>query len=270
MSHVRYTLWLEKDGLENDDVVLARGLTIPEAAKFICGYGNAKPFVCDRPHGTFRSVELRQHDCKYKPIVTIGATVPLTDDRDADTRLATEMIDIQVFERHNEFWPGRVSTDAEFDARLRRIAENRKVRALDRQITTELVDQLLSQGSSITCCLREDDPTFKKSNDRDGILELLMDLDMAELHVHRNGVTSWIMLIFGEDGWDVVADHSENLESIIEPIVGPQLPWNKPDAGPQDRGYSVLVLPSPADLDRGDPAAEKAFGDFVDLMGRLH
>jgi hypothetical protein len=94
---------------------------------------------------------------------------------------------------------------------------------------------------------------------------------MAELNVHKKGVTtSWIMLIFGEAGWDVIADYSEDLEPIIDPIVSPHLPWNKPGADPADRGYSVLVLPSPAKLESGDPEAEKAFEDFIDLMERLH
>ncbi|WP_194480655.1 hypothetical protein [Bradyrhizobium sp. CCBAU 53338] len=245
-------------------------MTRVEAAKLICEYGNAKPCIYDRPYVTFRSVELHQYSSKYQLLVTIGATVPLTEDRDADRRLAMEMIDIQIFERHSEFWPGRVSTDADFDARVQRIAEARNVQAIDRQITTELIDEFLKQGYSITCCVREDDPAFKKSKDRDGILELLMDLEIAELRLHSRGATSWIMLVFGESGWDVVADYSEDLEALIEPIVSPHAPWNKPDAGPQDRGYSVLVLPSPADLENGDPAAEKAFEDFIGLIGRLH
>src|SRR3954468_13866836 len=144
------------------------------------------------------------------------------------------------------------------------------VRAIGRQITTELIDEVLKQGYSVTCCMREDDPTFKKSKDRDGILELLMDLEIAELRLHRRGATSRVLLVFGEAGWDVVADYSADLEALIEPIVSPHALWNKPDAGPQDRGYSVLVLPSPADLENGEPAAEKAFEDFIGLMGRLH
>lgn len=42
MSHVRYMLWPEKEGLENYDTVLARGLTAVEAAKRICEHGGAK------------------------------------------------------------------------------------------------------------------------------------------------------------------------------------------------------------------------------------
>ena len=120
----RYTLWIEKEGLENDDLVLATGLTVAEAAKFICEYGNAKPYICAHAYGPFRAVELHQYSSEYKLLVTVGATVPMTNDIDADRRLAMEMIDAQVFARHHEFWPGRISTDAEFEARLQRIQQS--------------------------------------------------------------------------------------------------------------------------------------------------
>lgn len=84
-------------------------------------------------------------------------------------------------------------------------------------------------------------------------MKLLADLDMAELLVHRNGETSWILLIFGEAGWDMVADYSEDLSYIVDSIIDPYLPWNKADAGPHDRAYSVFTLPSPEELEKGDP-----------------
>jgi len=77
------------------------------------------------------------------------------------------------------------------------------------------------------------------------------------------------MLIFGEAGSDVIADHSTDLAYLIDPTVDPYLAWNVPGARPDDRGYSVFVLPSPAELESGHPATEKAAGDFFDKMGRL-
>jgi hypothetical protein len=129
------------------------------------------------------------------------------------------MIDEQIVRRHRELWPGRISTDAEFKSRLERIAERRSVQAIDREITTKLIDALIGAGYVITCCVRDDEPEFRRSVDRAGILDMLFDLDMAELHVHRDGKRSWIMLIFGEGGFDVVADYSVGLEGLIEPLV---------------------------------------------------
>jgi hypothetical protein len=57
------------------------------------------------------------------------------------------------------------------------------------------------------------------------------------------------MLIFGEAGWDVVADYSVDLDELIEPVAEPY----QSIAEDGDRGYSVIVLPSPGALERGDP-----------------
>jgi hypothetical protein len=96
----------------------------------------------------------------------------------------------------------------------------------------------------------------------------LFDLEAADLHVHKNGKTFGIRLIFGEAGWDVVAGYSTELAYLVDPIVDPYLPWNQPEGGSAP-GYSVFVLPSPTELDSGDPAAEKAVSDFFNKMGRL-
>lgn len=268
MLATKHTLWLEKHDLEIDDEVLARGLSLPEAAEFVRRYGNAQPYLHHQDYDTFRCFELRQHDAKFRLKLVIAATVPMTADFEEDRRRAQAMIDAQTFARAGEFWPGRISTDGEFEKRLGRIENVRKVATLERQIVTELIDGLIANGYRITGCIRDLEPKFRNSRARAGILNLLFDLEMAELYVHKDGETSWIMLIFGEDGFDVIADYSEDLEYLIGPIVDPHLPWNKPGASKQDRGYSVLVLPSPDRLAHGDPKAEEAFDDFVGLMER--
>lgn len=264
-----YTLWTEEYDLDIDDPVLGTGLTLQEAAKVVREYGNARPQIQSHEYPEFYSFELIHFHPQKGYRSVIAATVPKTADFAADRSRAMEMIDVQTVHRHKEFWPGRISSDAEFRERLERIAERRLVRDLDRQIVTKLVDALLAEGYLITCCIREDDPTFKRSVDRDGILDLLFNLDMAEMHVHKDGKRSWIMLVFDESGWDVVADYSVALENLIDPIVDSYVPWNGPDADEHDRGYSVFVLPSAGDLERGDAAAEKAFSDFVQAIEKL-
>ena len=71
---------------------------------------------------------------------------------------------------------------------------------------------------------------------------------MAELYVHKENTTSWLRLIFGESGWDLIQDYSETLSPPLDPIVEPYLPWNQPNADELDWGYSVFVLKSPEDL----------------------
>lgn len=267
-QQVLYSLWQERGDLDVDDWVFAVGKTVAEAAEFVRTYDGAQPHISGQDYGSFRCFELRQYDAKSKLRVVISATVPTTDDIEEDRRRAMEMIDVQTLARQGEFWPGRTSTDAEMVARLDRVAEMRAIRALDREITTKLVDRLLEDGYRVTCCLCEDEPSFRNSKARVGILKLLFDLEAADLHVHKDGETYGIRLIFGEAGWDVVADYSTELADLVDPIVDPYLPWNQPEGGSAP-GCSVFVLPTPAELDSSDPAAEKTVSDFFNRMGRL-
>jgi hypothetical protein len=261
-DETRYTLWLERPELDDDDEVLGTGLTVQGAAKLVREYGGTTPRFDATEYAEFRSFEMIHFHSVEKYRSVIAATVPKSFEFAADERAAMRMIDEQIVHRHKELWSGRISTDAEFRSRLERVAERRGVQAIDREITTKLIDTLIAAGYVITCCIRDYEPEFKRSVDRAGILDLLFDLDMAELHVHRNGKRSWIMLIFGEAGWDVVADYSADLEELIEPVVDPYL------SGAEDRGYSVIVLPSPGALERGNPSAEKAFEQFVNALER--
>lgn len=48
-----------KQGSRSDGQVLARGLTVAEAAELICQYGNVKPYILNRDYGTRASLEER-------------------------------------------------------------------------------------------------------------------------------------------------------------------------------------------------------------------
>jgi hypothetical protein len=66
-------------------------------------------------HGTFRCFEFilirTKPDAHLRTI--LSATVPKTDDLEADKAIAMEMINVQFFDRHHLFWEERISTDAE-------------------------------------------------------------------------------------------------------------------------------------------------------------
>lgn len=263
-DETRYTLYIENKDLDSDDQVVGASLTVAEAAKVIREFGGAKPRFDVTNYPSFYSLEMIHFHSEKGYRSVIAATVPNTVNNAHDHRVAMQMIDEQIVRRHKELWPGRISTDAEFRSRLERVAERRGVQAIDREITTKLVDALIAAGYVITCCTRDEEPEFQRSVDRAGILNLLFDLDMAELHVHKDGKCSWIMLIFGEAGWDVVADYSANLESLIEPLVDPYQPDQDGDPG-----YSMFVLPTSDAIAARDPKAEKSFDEFVRGMEAL-
>lgn len=116
----------------------------------------------------------------------LQATVIRSNDHFRDREVALEMIATQ-FLRQNQhiFWSGRIETDGEFDERLRRVAEKREVRRIDMEISTKLVDALLADGYTITCDLMEDDPEFKRSIDRNGILDHMRQVETVEMHVYK-------------------------------------------------------------------------------------
>lgn len=259
-----YTLFVAKSLIDQDDHVVARGLTLTDASIAIGKYDGATCYATSRDYGSFRVQELRKFDKKMKLKTVIGATVPATDSVVADRLHAQHLIDTQVIARSHEFCECTVMTDTEFDRRVHHVAERRAAKALEQQITTELVDRLLEEGYRITACARWDNPHFKNSRRRDGILKLLFDLEIADLVVTKKGETSWICLIFGEDGWDTIADYSTDLSYLIDPIVDPHLPWNK--SGSNDRGYTIFTLPSPEQAESGDPEARDKVDAFFSLM----
>jgi hypothetical protein len=266
-DELRYTLFKPVHDLDRDDEVIGRGLTLAEASKAIRECDGQLPYFHHRDYGAFRAAELCKRDAKGKLKLVIGATVPATKDVVLDREKAERMIDVQIIARCHQFCKYQALTDTEFDQRITRVTNRRAVRALERQITTELVDRLIADGYRITCCVRFDNPPFRNSRRRDAILKLLFDLELADLHVHKGGETFWISLIFGEDGWDTIADHSTDLSYLIDPIVEPHLPWNKP--GSKDRGYTILTLPSPEELESGNPEAREAADQFFGLMEKI-
>lgn len=261
-----YTMFIARSHLE-DDHVLAQGLTLGQAAKAVLESDGRKPSVMSRDHGNFRAFELSKFDAKMRLKVTVGATVPATQNQALDRDAAQNLIDVQVVARCHEFGDCHILTDEEFARRIRLVAERRRASAIERSIVTDLIDRLLAEGYRITACARWDNPRFRNSRRRDGILKLLFDLEIADLVVSRKGKEFWISLIFGESGWDVIADHSTDLGYLIDPIVKPHLPWNKP--GCDERGYAVITLPSAEQLEKGDPAAREAADLFFSKMERI-
>jgi hypothetical protein len=261
-----YTLFVAEEHIADDDQVIARGLTLGQIAKAIRERDGAASFTTDCDYGTFRAFELRKFDAKGKLKLVIGATVPASGNVVLDREAAEKMIDVQVVARCHQFCEYRAIPDAEFDRRIERVMKRRAAKALEEMIVTQLVDCLLEEGYRITACARWDKPPFQNSRRRDPMLKLLFDLEIADLVVSRKGESSWISLIFGEDGWDVIADYTTDLGYLIDPIVEPHLPWNKP--GSNERGYTVITLPSPERLESGDAEARDAVETFFSTIDR--
>ena len=248
-----YTAYIPADDIDEEDLVIARQLSLPEAMKIAFGYEDAwNTRVDDEEYGSFTHFAWRFYAKKKQAgnpwADHLQATVVRTAYPELDKMTGLNMIAAQFLRRQSMFWDGRVQLDADFDARLKRVAEKREVRRIDKEIATKLVDALLADGYTITCDLKDDDPEFKRSTDRNGILEHMWAVELAEIAVHKGKSRGWLRLVFDESGWDLIQDYTVGLEHIVDPICGPYLPWKQPNAAELDHGIRMLVLESPDDV----------------------
>ena len=166
----------------------------------------------------------------------LQATVVKTTDGARDRALGMSMIVDQFMRRSGKYSKAYVETDKAFDKRLLHVAKRREVHRLDKAIATALLDALLAEGYVVTDASYQE---FERSTDREAILEILLDVDRIELVAERNGDESWLRLIFGENGWDLVQDYTVHLGYLIDPIVKPLLPWKRDRADRRNDGMKA-------------------------------
>lgn len=240
-----FTVYMPCETIHEDDVVVARNLSGADAIKAaleLDGSWIAHPG--EDEYGTFRLFSWRPHARKWpedrRRLDTLSATVIKTADYAKDHALGTSMIVDQFIRRSGHYSKARVEADEDFDRRLRHVAKRREAHRLDKLIATALVDALLADGYVITDASYEE---FERSTDRDAILAFLFDIEIIELIVEKGDEQSWMRLIFGENGWDLVQDHTVDLGYLIDPIVGPFLPWNRTDADRHDGSDALASNP---------------------------
>jgi len=59
----------------------------------------------------------------------------------------------------------------------------------------------------------------KHSTSRKDILAAMFSVDEEHLIINKDGKRlGWIFLVYGNSGWDVICDHSTNLEELLKPV----------------------------------------------------
>ena len=91
--------------------------------------------------------------------------------------------------------------------------------ALERKIVGKIVEAALAEGNMLSVYDGEEYP-IKRSRDYDAIMGAIMSTDEDVLRIRDadgNSLGS-ILLVYGNDGWDVVCDYSGELSSMMEGV----------------------------------------------------
>jgi hypothetical protein len=224
-----FTVFVPFELVSEDDAVVARKLSGEDAIRTALEMdGSWTSHLREDEYETFRLYRWEPLAKKWpndkRTRDTLSATVVKTVDHVRDRAYGMSMIVDQFMRRWSHYSKARVETDEAFDKRLLHVAKRREVHRLDKLIATDLIDASLAHGYVVTDVSGEE---FERSADRTMILDLVLDVERIELVVERDGEQSWMRLIFGENGWDLVQDYTVDLGYLIDPIVEPLLPWKK-------------------------------------------
>jgi hypothetical protein len=91
---------------------------------------------------------------------------------------------------------------------------------MERQIVEAVIDEALRLGYNITVWDGDDDPSLEKSTDRQSILDATLNVTDEIVFTFRHSDHSgpggqigdrlgWVQFVFGNDGYDVIADSVE-------------------------------------------------------------
>lgn len=89
--------------------------------------------------------------------------------------------------------------------------------AIEKRIAKKVVQDLLAQGYKITVYDGESCPISRSCNQKD-ILDAMFSVDEEYLFAYAQDEkkrTGSILFIYGNDGWDVIADYSISLEEAL-------------------------------------------------------
>lgn len=84
--------------------------------------------------------------------------------------------------------------------------------SIEATIVCKIVESTLNQGYSVSVWNGGEEPEIEKSRDLKAILDstCLCDEEILSFYGNDGMAYGHIRLIYGNDGWDVVADYSDN------------------------------------------------------------
>lgn len=98
---------------------------------------------------------------------------------------------------------------------------------IERQIAEKVIDCLFAAGYAISVFDGEEYP-LKNSADKAAVLDAMFSTDEDILYAkqpiqidgaNKFKMVGWVQFVYGNDGYDVVADNTVNLEAAIAPAT---------------------------------------------------
>lgn len=106
------------------------------------------------------------------------------------------------------------------------VARIMKRQEIEREIAKKVIEVILHAGYAISVNDGEE-TTVKRSVDKNEIFGAMFTTDEDYLMVHSiqdaGGFEpkhfGWVWFIYGNSGWDVISDHTTNLEDVLKPAT---------------------------------------------------
>lgn len=90
---------------------------------------------------------------------------------------------------------------------------------IEKLIARKFVRIALKAGFAISLDNGGDDYEFKHSTDFKHIVGEMFATDDEWLHLSKDGnYVGWVWFVYGNDGWDVIADYTTNLEDLMPEV----------------------------------------------------
>jgi hypothetical protein len=234
-----YTLYNRLDFAEE---IIGRGMSALSAMRHIipCEEGRYS-LVFSEGYEHFRRVDLgifQKGRSKGERI--LQATVPVTDDVEADLAVAMEMIAEQFLRIAHKYWDGHIRTDEEFDEGLQYAADREDADRLEYEIAAEFVDLLARNGYTIVRDMACSDFAIDDLAGRIDFLQHVTESLIGGLTVYKPGAIHSFRFNFGVVGWDIIQDSTGALSALIDEVVGPHKAKGHPaKIGPVAGGNTI-------------------------------
>lgn len=83
---------------------------------------------------------------------------------------------------------------------------------IEKKIVRRAIKTLVDAG--YTCSIYD----LKDSSEKRKIFDEMISCDEERLRVRKGDISGWIYFVYGNDGFDVICDHTVNLEEVLKPV----------------------------------------------------